>query len=283
MQYVLSKDTAYTILHFTVLAWRTYNIPNFSLSQPCTALLNWHSRSTHFYCDHIMKFYLLLASLTLTGCAANPTHIQDPLESLNRKVYQFNEVADRAVLKPVAKGYNAVVPEFAKLMVTNIFSNLEDVVTTANDLLQFKFSQAASDGSRVLFNSTFGVLGLFNVADGLEKHREDFGQTLGFWGVGNGPYIMLPIFGPSALRDSVGLYADTISNLGNHIQNIPTRNQLYVLDKINIRAGLIAQEKLLDTAALDRYSFLRDAYLQRRISQVHDGTPPRVKFEDEDF
>ena len=94
---------------------------------------------------------------------------------------------------------------------------------------------------------------------------------------------MLPIFGPSALRDSVGLYADTISNLGNHIQNIPTRNQLYVLDKINIRAGLIAQEKLLDTAALDRYSFLRDAYLQRRISQVHDGTPPRVKFEDEDF
>ncbi|MEQ1673425.1 MAG: VacJ family lipoprotein [Candidatus Nitrotoga sp.] len=225
----------------------------------------------------------MLASLTLTGCAANPTHIQDPLESLNRKVYQFNEVADRAVLKPAAKVYNAVVPEFAKLMVTNFFSNLEDVVTTANDLLQFKFSQAASDGSRVLFNSTFGVLGLFNVADGLEKHKEDFGQTLGFWGVGNGPYIVLPIFGPSALRDSVGLYADTISNPGNHIQDIPTRNQLYVLDKINIRAGLIAQEKLLDTAALDRYSYLRDAYLQRRISQVHDGTPPRVKFEDEDF
>lgn len=230
-----------------------------------------------------MKFYLLLISLALTGCAASPTHSQDPLESLNRKVYQFNEAADKAVLKPVAKGYNAVVPEFAKLMVTNFFSNLEDVVTTANDLLQFKFSQAASDGSRVLFNSTFGVLGLFNVTDGLEKHREDFGQTLGFWGVGNGPYLVLPIFGPSALRDSVGLYMDTISNPGNHIQDIPTRNQLYVLDKINLRAKLTDQEKLLDTAALDRYSFIRDGYLQRRISQVHDGNPPRLKFEDEDF
>ncbi len=230
-----------------------------------------------------MKFYLLLASLALTGCAANPTHPQDPLESLNRKIFQFNETADKAVLKPVAKGYDAVMPEFAKLMVTNFFSNLEDVVTTANDLLQFKFAQAASDGSRVLFNSTFGVFGLFNVTDRLEKHSEDFGQTLGYWGVGNGPYIVLPFFGPSALRDSVGLYADAISNPGNHIQDISTRNQLYVLDKINIRAKLIAQEKLLDTAALDRYSFLRDAYLQRRISQVHDGTPPRVKFEDEDF
>jgi phospholipid-binding lipoprotein MlaA len=230
-----------------------------------------------------MKFYLLFASLALTGCAANPSHIQDPFESLNRKIYQFNEVADKAVLKPVAKSYNAVMPTFAKLMVTNFFSNLEDVVTTANDLLQFKFAQAASDGSRVLFNSTFGVFGLFNVADRLEKHREDFGQTLGFWGVSNGPYIVLPFFGPSALRDSVGLYVDTISNPGNHIQDISVRNQLYVLDKINLRARLIAQEKLLDTAALDRYSFLRDAYLQRRISQVHDGNPPRVKFEDEDF
>ena len=230
-----------------------------------------------------MKFYLLFASLALTGCAANPSHIQDPFESLNRKIYQFNEVADKAVLKPVAKSYNAVMPTFAKLMVTNFFSNLEDVVTTANDLLQFKFAQAASDGSRVLFNSTFGVFGLFNVADRLEKHREDFGQTLGFWGVSNGPYIVLPFFGPSALRDSVGLYVDTISNPGNHIQDISVRNQLYVLAKINLRARLIAQEKLLDTAALDRYSFLRDAYLQRRISQVHDGNPPRVKFEDEDF
>lgn len=230
-----------------------------------------------------MKLYPLLISLVLTGCAASPTHSQDPLESLNRKVYQFNETADKAVLKPVAKGYNAVAPEFAKKMVINFFSNLEDIVTTANGLLQFKFSQAASDGSRVLFNSTFGVLGLFNVADGLEKHREDFGQTLGFWGVGNGPYIVLPLFGPSTLRDSVGLYADTITNPGNHIQNELMRNRLYLLDKINTRAQLIEQEKLLDTAALDRYSFIRDGYLQRRISQVHDGNPPRVKFEDEDF
>lgn len=230
-----------------------------------------------------MKFYLLLISLALTGCTANPSHPQDPLEPINRSIYQFNDAADKAVLKPIAQGYNTAVPDVAKQLISNFFSNIEDVVSTVNSLLQFKFSQAASDGSRVLFNSTFGILGLFNVTDRLDKHHEDFGQTLGHWGVGSGPYVVLPLLGPSSMRDSVGLAADTMINPGIHIQDIPTRNQVYALDKINTRANLVEQEQVLDTAALDRYSFIRDGYLQRRQSQVYDGNPPRVKFDDEDF
>ena len=230
-----------------------------------------------------MKFYFLLLALTLAGCTSTPTHPQDPLEPLNRRVFQFNEVTDKAILKPVAQGYDFVMPEFGKLLVNNFFSNLEDVVITVNDLLQLKFAQAASDGSRVLFNSTFGVFGLFNVTDRLEKHNEDFGQTLGFWGVPNGPYLVLPLLGPSAVRDGVGLYADIQTNPGTHIEHIPTRNQVYVLDKINLRAKLLAQEKVLDTAAIDRYSFIRDSYLQRRLSHVYDGNPPRVKFDEDDL
>ena len=229
------------------------------------------------------RIYLLLASLVLSGCATtghyNPN---DPLESVNRGIYKFNDTLDKAIIKPVAKAYNAALPEPAKNMVTNFFSNLDDVIVTLNSLLQLKFAQAASDGSRVVFNSTFGIFGLFNFADRLEKHNEDFGQTLGYWGVGSGPYIVLPILGPSSVRDGVGLYADSRTGMIGHIDHIPTRNQIYMTNVISTRAGLLEQEKVLEeAAAIDRYAFIRDAYLQRRKSLVYDGDPPREKIEDE--
>lgn len=230
------------------------------------------------------KIYLLLVSLVLGGCAStqqekNP---QDPLEPFNRSMYKFNDAVDKAILKPVAKGYNTVIPERGKIMVSNFFSNLDDIIVTINDLLQLKFAQAASDGTRVIFNSTFGVLGLINITDRLEKHNEDFGQTLGYWGISSGPYVILPLFGPSTFRDSIGLSVDSYASPIRLIPNIPTRNVMYLTRMISLRAGLLDQEKILDEAAIDRYAFIRDAYLQQRQSLVYDGNPPREKFDDEE-
>lgn len=227
------------------------------------------------------RILAVLAAIVLSGCAAVPAaNPADPLESFNRGVYQFNDVVDKTIAKPVAQGYNAVMPAPGKVLVSNFFSNLDDFLVTLNDLLQFKFSQAVSDGSRFLFNSTFGVFGLFDVAQRLEKHNEDFGQTLGYWGIDSGPYLMLPFFGPSSVRDGIGLYADSYPSRLRRVSHVRTRNQLYLTKVINRRAQLLDQEKVLDTAALDRYAFIRDAYLLRRQNLVYDGNPPREKYED---
>jgi phospholipid-binding lipoprotein MlaA len=223
----------------------------------------------------ILRCLPLLIAMLLTGCAS--THPKDPLEPLNRGIYQFNDTLDKAILKPVAQGYAKVVPAPAQTVVHNFFSNLEDIAVTFNDLLQLKFAQAASDGSRVLINSTFGVLGLFNVADKLEKHHEDFGQTLGYWGVGNGAYLMLPLLGPSTVRDGLGSLVDV--HPLNQIKPANARNQSMVLSAVKGRAGLLQQEQVMDDAIIDRYAFIRDAYLQHRESQVYDGSPPRKKYD----
>jgi len=234
----------------------------------------------------LMRSTLLLCSLFLTGCSSlelsNYTKQKDPFEPLNRGVYVFNDTLDRALVKPIARGYVAVTPTPVKNMVDNFFSNLDDVVVTFNDLLQFKFEQAASDGSRVIFNSTFGLFGLFNITDQLPKHNEDFGQTLGYWGVPSGPYLMLPILGPSSIRDGSGRYADSFVSVIGNTDHVPTRNSAYVAEGINTRANLLEQEKVLDDAVIDRYSFIRDAYLMRRQNLVYDGNPPKQKFDDED-
>lgn len=230
-----------------------------------------------------IRIFLALAALALTGCAStqanNPA---DPLEPLNRGVFQFNDVLDKAVTKPVAQGYNKVMPEMGKTMVANFFSNLDDAVVTANDLLQFKLTQAASDGSRFLFNSTFGVFGLFNVTSRLEKHNEDFGQTLGYWGVAGGPYLVVPVLGPSTLRDSIGDIGDSQVSLLARTSHVRTRNQLYLLKAVKRRAQLLTQESVLEGAMIDRYAFIRDAYLQRRQSLVYDGNPPHEDYDDEE-
>jgi phospholipid-binding lipoprotein MlaA len=230
-----------------------------------------------------MKLTLtLIILLLISGCASVPNaNPKDPYEGFNRSVFKFNESLDKHILKPVAQGYDTITPKVVRTGINNFFSNLDDVLVTFNDLLQFKFKQAASDGSRVLFNTTFGLLGFIHVTDRLEKHNEDFGQTLGYWGVPSGPYIVLPFFGPSSARDGVGLAGDGYTGVVTNLQDVPTRNTLYVTDKINLRANLLEAEKTLDDAA-DRYSFMRDFYLARRQNLVYDGDPPREKYIDEE-
>lgn len=232
----------------------------------------------------VVSIFLVITGFTLGGCASAPAkNPADPFESMNRSVYQFNDALDRAVAKPVAQGYDAVMPEPGKIMVGNFFSNLDNILVTLNDLLQFKFTQAASDGSRVLFNSTFGIFGLLDVADRLEKHNEDFGQTLGYWGINSGPYLVLPVLGPSSVRDGIGFYVDTRPSQMRRVTHMRTRNQLYLTRGINRRAQLLEQEKVFDSAAIDRYELIRDAYLQRRQSLVYDGNLPRPSYDDMDF
>lgn len=232
-----------------------------------------------------LHFCLMLGFVFLvTGCATNGVK-RDPLEPINRVVYSFNDIADKAVIKPVATIYQDAVPSPVRTGVTNFFSNMGDVLVIFNDVLQFKFDQAASDTTRLLTNTTFGILGIFDVASGwdLEKHDEDFGQTLGHWGVGSGPYLVLPLLGPSTLRDSAGLFL-----VDNHVDPVlaiepaPDRNATIVLKTINSRANLLGVSKVLDEAALDPYSFLRDGYLQRRRSLVYDGKPPKDGLDEDD-
>jgi phospholipid-binding lipoprotein MlaA len=228
----------------------------------------------------LFKLFSIFAVLFLTACASgnNPA---DPYEPFNRSVYKLNDSLDRAVLKPVAQQYDKTMPSAGKVMVNNFFSNLDDVVVTANDLLQLKFKQAISDGTRVVLNSTFGVFGLLNFASKLEKHNEDFGQTLGYWGVKPGAYLMLPILGPSNVRDGLGRIVDTVPSQSGKITPVTTRNSLYVLNGVRSRAQLLDSEKVMDEATLDRYEFLRNAYLLHRQDLVYDGDPPRQKYDDD--
>ncbi len=232
---------------------------------------------------NLIRIFIALAAVALTGCASTrPLNLADPFEPFNRGVYTFNDTLDKAIVKPVAQGYNKVMPDTGKSMVINFFSNLDDVIVTANDLLQFKFVQAFSDGMRFMVNSTVGVAGLVDVASmNLEKHNEDFGQTLGYWGIKTGPYLVVPILGPSTIRDSLGDIGDSQVSLISNTKHVRTRNQLYLTKGIKRRAQLLENESLLDGAVLDRYAFIRDAYLQRRENMVYDGNPPEVPLEDE--
>jgi len=226
----------------------------------------------------------LACVVALAGCAT-ATDPRDPIEPINRGIYKFNDAVDKAVVKPVAQGYKAVLPSPVRTGVTNFFSNIDDVLIALNDLLQFKLDKAASDVSRVVFNTTFGIGGLFDVATsfGLEKHNEDFGQTLGYWGVGDGPFLMLPILGPSNVRDTVGLVPYYKLDPVMNYHDVPVRNSLGALRFVDHRARLLDAEKVLDEAALDPYTFLRDAYIQHRRSEVYDGNPPREKLLDDDM
>lgn len=213
----------------------------------------------------------------LAGCATsgNP---KDPIEGYNRAMFSFNETVDKAVIKPVAQGYNYVTPQPVQTGVSNFFGNLADIWTSVNNLLQGKPGDALSDAGRVLINSTVGILGLFDVATpmGLEKHEEDFGQTLGRWGVGDGAYVVLPILGPRTVRDTVGLAADIYTDpVRDADAHRGYRNTAIALRAIDTRADLLKAEDALEAAALDKYAYVRDAYLQHRRSAIYDGNPPR--------
>jgi phospholipid-binding lipoprotein MlaA len=223
----------------------------------------------------------LLASLTLCACATTGGDPRDPWEGLNRKTYEFNDALDRAVLKPVAQGYEKVTPAFAQEGVNNFYGNLEDIGTSLNNILQGKVRQGASDAGRFVVNTVFGVFGLWDIATplGLEKHYEDFGQTLGWWGMPSGPYFVIPLLGPSTARDAPARAVDPSWYYKTAIDNDRAYWAWWGLDKVRTRASLLKAENILDQAALDRYTFMRDAWLQRRQSQVFDGNPPKEKEE----
>lgn len=228
---------------------------------------------------------VLLAGSLISGCATTSDgEVSDPLESINRGIYAFNEKADQYVIEPVAKGYRWVMPSMVDRGISNFFSNLDDVVVVVNDLLQFKFHQAASDTGRFLINSTVGILGFVDVATGfgLPKHNEDFGQTLGAYGVGPGPYLVIPILGPSNLRDAVGGFADTYVDPIYYIEDYDARMATLVLKGIDLRADNISTKNIIDEAALDPYDFVRSGYMQRREYLIYDGNPPLEDFDFEE-
>ena len=223
---------------------------------------------------------LLALSLLLSACATIPDahgagQKLDPWENWNRKVFAFNEGLDEKVLKPVATAYRDVTPAPVRRGVTNFFGNIADVWSTVNNLLQGKPTETMESLFRVTTNTVWGIGGLFDVASDLHitKHSEDFGQTLGYWGVPSGPYVVLPILGPSTARDSGALLVDYQGDLVSQADNVRLRNSLTGLRAVNLRASVLNAGEVLDQAALDKYSFTRDVYLQRRQSLIRDKPP----------
>ena len=216
-----------------------------------------------------------LFGLLLAGCASQAN--KDPLEGVNRGIYKFNDVTDKAIFKPVAKGYKAIAPTPVRTGINNFFNNLRTVTSILNNLLQFKLADAFSETGRFVINTTFGIAGFIDVAgmDKIPVNKEDFGQTLGYWGVGNGAYLVLPFLGPSTVRDTTGLVFDTATTDAIHythnIGEIRMHNQLRTAQFIDKRTELLDATDLVDEASLDPYAFMRDAYLQHRTNAIEDG------------
>ena len=229
-----------------------------------------------------MKFAVVMLTgvltFTLQGCASFRTAAPgDPIEPINRGIYSFNSTFDHYLFKPIAKGYDFVVPGPIKTGVTNVFQNVSDVQSLVSDALQLKGAKFGDDLGRVMLNTTFGLGGIFDLATpmGIERGNEDIGQTFGYWGIGAGPYLVIPFLGPSSLRDAVGRYGDSQINPVSFVSSVPARNSLTGLSVVDARVGLFPAEDLLNQASLDKYTFLRSAYLQRRQSLVLDGKRPK--------
>lgn len=220
---------------------------------------------------------LVCAAALVSGCAGGPSR-QDPLEPMNRRIYAFNHAVDKTLLRPVARGYARVVPDVARRGVTNFFRNIGMIVTTFNDALQLKGEKVPVDIARFATNTVFGLGGLIDVATELdiEYRDEDFGQTLGYWGVKSGPYLVLPFFGPSSLRDGPALAVDyVVSPFYWHFEDHEGLGwALFGLNIVNTRANLLTLDNIL-AQQIDPYAFLRDTYLQRREYLIHDGNPPK--------
>lgn len=235
------------------------------------------------------RFFCAIVVLSLVGCASTEEIMRtdaDPLEPYNRFMFKVNDTLDKAVLKPVAQGYDYVTPEIIDEGITNFFNNLNDVAVVANDILQLKPKQALMDASRVVYNTTFGVLGFFDVASymDLPKNDEDFGQTLGYWGVGEGYYLVLPLLGPSTTRDVWSVPVDRFAVPDTYLDaSLTTQVALRSTNIIDIRADLLRVERAFADTQIDPYSFQRQAYLQRRRNLVYDGNPPEPELDFEDF
>jgi phospholipid-binding lipoprotein MlaA len=225
-----------------------------------------------------VRIALAAAALALaTGCATTNGDARDPFEGFNRAMFGFNEGFDEVIGKPVASAYKEVLPDPVRGWVRNFFANIADLFIGANSLLQGKPGDAITDWARFGFNSTFGLLGINDVASefGLEKHDEDFGQTFGRWGADTGPYIVWPLLGSSNVRDTIGKVLDVYVDPVRKHHPVEARNFMVLTRATSLRADLLDASRILEEAALDKYVFQRDAYLQRRRSQVYDGNPPR--------
>jgi phospholipid-binding lipoprotein MlaA len=230
----------------------------------------------------VLRIMVLASVLSLVGCATN--NPKDPLEKFNRVMFDFNDVVDRTALKPAAQVY-VELPSFVQTGVSNFFGNLVDPWIAINNVLQGKVEEGLSDMMRFLFNSTFGLAGVFDIGSeaGLPKHSEDFGQTLGKWGVKSGPYVVLPLFGSSTVRDAAALPLDFKADLWWYAASpVSVRNSGVALRAVDQRASVLDASTLIEEAALDRYVFVRDAYLQRRQSKVYDGEPPESSSYEDD-
>ena len=232
----------------------------------------------------VVSLILVLPLLLTAGCAQRPPHKEaaDPLEPVNRAIYKFNDRVDEHVLKPVAEGYQRVTPEPVQKSVHNFFQNLEEPIVIVNGVMQGKLHQSASDSARFFFNTTFGILGLFDVATpmGHPKHREDFGQTFGVWGFGEGWYLVLPFLGPSTVRDASGRVVDNQMDLVSRHEEVRERYSAIALRLVDTRTQLLRASRVRDAAALDPYLYTREAYRQYRWNRIHDGNPPLPDFDD---
>ena len=235
----------------------------------------------------IRKLCLLIGVLSLTAACTSmraPSE-SDPLEGLNRSVDGFNQVLDKAIVKPLAQGYEKVTPPEVRTVIGNFFSNLGDVSVAFNNLLQGKPKDAGSDLTRFALNTTIGIVGLADVATelGFQKNNEDFGQTLGVWGVGSGPYLVLPLLGPSTLRDAPARFVDAPLDPLFYYDDVRVRNSLLVINVVDKRARFLPATDLIERIALDQYAFVRDAYLKRRASLIRDGAPDPAERVYEDY
>jgi phospholipid-binding lipoprotein MlaA len=222
------------------------------------------------------KALFSLIFLVLAGCATGPNaNPADPLEPFNRGVAGFNEGVDKALIKPVATAYRNVTPSPVRTGVNNFFNNLEDMWSTVNAIFQLRPQAAAENTMRVAVNTVLGLGGLLDIATEarIERHREDFGKTLGRWGAGSGPYIVLPLFGPSTLRDTIAFPVNSYGSVVGNISDVPVRNSLTVLNLVDTRSNFLRAGALVDEVALDKYSFVRDAHLQRRAASIYGYKP----------
>lgn len=230
---------------------------------------------------------LLIAGLWLAGCSSLPNNSKpdprDPWERFNRTTFKFNDALDRAVLRPTARAYVKVTPRVVRTGVSNFFSNLETTTTLVNDVLQGKMRSAGHDTARLLMNTTLGLGGLFDpaTAAGIDKNDEDFGQTLGKWGMSSGPYLMLPLLGPTTVRDGAGEVADTFTEAPHYLEDDSTRYAITAVEVVDIRAGLLDLDEQLNQS-FDRYAFVRNAWLQRREYKVKDGNVEDSSLEEEE-
>ena len=218
---------------------------------------------------------LVFSTAVLAGCAAAPSRV-DPFEPTNRAMYEFHDAVDTAVVKPMIQAYVDVVPELVRTGVSNFFNNIDDLISAINDALQGKPDKFGDDLGRVLLNTAFGLGGIFDLASmaGIERGNEDFGQTFGVWGFPQGPYLFVPFFGPTTVRDGTGFLVRVAIGPAGYIPDVSVRNVIYGMGAVDARAQVLGAGQLVDTAALDRYLFIRNAYLQRRRYLVFDGKPP---------